>query len=268
MNVGTPDKPVEICDSEKELERALLDHRLENFKAEINAKLAGFNGYKEQLLRHLRDAYDLGSKAEHFDQAKSWLRIETTAYQYFARQILKQTVTSSADRETRYSAISDVAQRARNMINKARYADHASNLIKAWLDGTKELADATAQFQDRLYFECDFERKFEKVTESLSELEKLAADQAADEVHKRSGRPKGTSDLPWNFIYALADDYRKSTGLRPGAGGGPFARFVHEFLKAVGQDDKSIGYVIDAIKDARRQARKNPSKSTPSPFGE
>ena len=94
----------------------------------------------------------------------------------------------------------------------------------------------------------------------------MAANQLADEFHKGRGRPKGTAFLPWNYIYALAWDYRKSTGKKPGAGDGPFARFVREFLAAVGQDNVSQKYVTDAIKDAPTQARENSSKSTLSPF--
>jgi hypothetical protein len=98
MSVHQANKPVEINDSVKELARVVLNDRMEPFKAEIQAKLAAFGGHKKQLLRHLRDA--LGPKAEPLDEAKSWFGIETTAYQYFALQILKHTVM---DHEARYA---------------------------------------------------------------------------------------------------------------------------------------------------------------------
>jgi hypothetical protein len=256
-----------MSDCEKELERAILDDRMKAFKAEVESNLNRLSGHKKQLLSLLSDSYDRGTKAEPFDADKSWSRIETTAYQYFARQILKQTVTSGADRGARYRVISDTARKAISMIDEARrYPDLGNDLIKAWLEGTKELSDATDQFGDRLYIELEFYRKFDKALESLTELEAAANQAAANEVHKGRGRPKGTSDLPWNYIYALAEDYRKSTGLKPGAGEGPFARFVRAFLTAIGQDEKSEDYVIDVIKDARIEARKNPRKSKPSPF--
>jgi hypothetical protein len=100
------------------------------FKAEIELNLARFSGHKEQLLRNLCDAYNSGPKAEPFDREKSWLWIETTAYQYFVRQILKQTLTGSADRETRYRAISEVSQRARKKIDKARWPDTVASTQK------------------------------------------------------------------------------------------------------------------------------------------
>ena len=264
MTTGKPAKPVEISDSVKELARAILDDRMEPFKAEIEEKLASFAGHKERLLRRLRDAYDLNPKAEPLDEAKSWFGIETTAYQYFALQILKQTVM---DHEARYRAISSAAQRAKETMEKARWADHGGNLLKAWLEGNMEFAEATEQYSDLLDGGVEFGRIFDKAAESLTELE-LAANQLADEFRKERGRPKGTGALPWNYICALAWDYRKSTGKRPGAGDGPFARFVREFLAAIGQGDKSKHYVFDVIKDARTHAREHPSKSTPSPFND
>ena len=161
--------------------------------------------------RHLRDAYNLGPKAEPFDEAKS---IETTAYQYFALQILKRTAT---DHEARYRQISDAAQWAKNTVNKARWADHGKNLLKAWLEGTKEFGETTEQYSDLLYTGVEFGRIFDEATKGLTKLE-VAASKLAEEFHKRPGRPKGTAILPWNFIHALAGDYRNSTGKRPGAG--------------------------------------------------
>lgn len=251
---------------EKELERALLDDRMKPFKAEIDAQLVGFRGHKNGLLFHLRDAYNGGTKAEPFDEGGSWTRIETTAYQYFALQILKETVISN-DREARYRAISEASQHARHKINDARWPDLAGNLMKAWLEGTKDLDDATKQLSDLLYNGLEFHRKVEKVVESLADLEVAATQAAANEVRKGRGRPKGTSDLPWNYIYALGWDYRKSTGLKPGRGDGPFAKFVREFLAAIGKrDEVSEDYAVDVIKNAPAQARGNAGKTIPSPF--
>ena len=276
MSVDQTNKPVKIFDNDTELERAIfnerkdlaraiLDDRMEPFRAEIEAKLAGFGHHKEQLLRHLRDVNNRGPKMESFDEAKSWFLIETTAYQYFALQIMKQTMLTAADREVRYRAISDAAKRAMKMIEEARkHPDLGSDLIKAWLEGNKEFPEATEQFGGRLYIEIEFRREFEKAIASLTELEALATNKAANELHKGPGRPKGTAVLPWNYIVQLAWDYRKTAAKRPGTGEGPFARFVREFLTAIGQiDNISDQYVIDAIQDARDKARE---KYKTSPF--
>jgi hypothetical protein len=61
--------------------------------------------------------------------------------------------------------------------------------------------------------------------------------------------------------------YRDTTGSKPGAGDGPFAKFVMKFLNALG---RNIEYesVIDAIKDARTRSLQNSIGWAPSPFDE
>jgi len=103
-----------------------------------------------------------------------------------------------------------------------------------------------------------------KSIEGLFVLEK-AARRAAANVHRRDGRPKGTSALPPEYIVRLAMLFRSSTGTKPGAGEGPFARFVSAFLDAVGRTIAN-GAVIDAIKSARAQSLQEPSGWPTSPF--
>jgi hypothetical protein len=100
------------------------------------------------------------------------------------------------------------------------------------------------------------------VVAGLADLE-TAALRAADEVPKRRGRPKGTVLLPWEFIATLAEIYQSSTELKPGAGDGPFARFVYAFITALGRANIEYDSIVDAIKDTRDRARMRPR---PSPF--
>lgn len=261
MSADRPNETAQIFDGDKELERAILDSQMKEFEAEIKVNLADFSGYKEELLSLLRDANDCGTETKPFDRDKSWLRIETTAYQYFAREKVKQNVMKSADHEARYRTIADAVKTARSMIAEVRQLDFAGYLIKEWLEGTRQLADATEQYEGLLYIEV----KLDEVTKSLVELE-VAAKQVADEAHKGRGRPKGSSVLPWNLIYALAGDYRWSTGLKPGRGDGPFARFVVVFLTAVGKGDINKLSLIDAIKDAPAHRLRDIKGVRPSPF--
>ena len=64
--------------------------------------------------------------------------------------------------------------------------------------------------------------------------------------------------------------YRETTYTKPGAGDRPFAKFVREFLIALGRGNIEYESLIDAIKDARRWALKRPAstKWSPSPFEE
>jgi hypothetical protein len=251
---GEPNIPVKASD---ELARAILEDQLEPFKSAIEAKMAGFRGHRTGLLSHLHDAYDLGPKAEPFDEEKSWFRIETIAYQYFALQKLKQTVI---DREARYRAISNATQLARDTMEKARWGDHAGNELKAWLEGTKEFAQATEQFEKLLNIEVDFGRELDKVMQDLTELE-IAANQLADEFHRGPGRPKGSSEVPWIFLRALEEEYLRSTGVKPKMTvGRPYAKLVEEFLAAIGRDDqKSLHH--DYVVEKRRYVRKQTGKS-------
>jgi hypothetical protein len=111
------------------------------------------------------------------------------------------------------------------------------------------------------------DHEFEKVIASLAALE-TAARRAADEVLKARGRPRGSAFLSRGFIEGLAGVYQNSTGSKPGAGDGPFARFVYEFLIAIGRDNIEYESLVDAIKDTRARVRTRPAaaKSGPSPF--
>jgi len=102
---------------------------------------------------------------------------------------------------------------------------------------------------------------------SLAALE-TAACRAADEVPKARGRPKGSAFLSRGFIEGLAGVYQNSTGSKPGAGDGPFARFVYGFLTALGRGNIEYDSVVDAIKDTRDRARMRPASTKwgSSPF--
>src|SRR5581483_1719464 len=255
-----------ILDGHIELERALLDHEMRDFKIEIDRKLSSFSQQKEQLLSLLFTDYDQSRPPDDYHDA--WSRIETTAYKYFARQVLKQSVTES--REARYRAISTNSKRARERLEKGRDLGRLSrNKMKEWLEGTKGLTEATNEFSDQLYDEVGFVREIEKAIKSLRELE-TAANEAANGAQKGRGRPRGTSLISWNYIYALAIDYQRSTGRRAGAGSGPFARFVCKFLEAVGQSDFEPESLIDAIKSTRTKVRRRiiAGESLPFPFFE
>jgi hypothetical protein len=81
----------------------------------------------------------------------------------------------------------------------------------------------------------------------------------ADDVP--SVRPGKAPILSRSFIIALAEVYRRSTGRTPGAGKGPFARFVAQFRAALEASPKITdanvdNSVIDSIKDALGKGRK------------
>ena len=267
MSVDQPKNTTKIWDGVIEYDEPVPDAKTEAVKADIELKLAGFSGHKEQFLSLLHDAHDRGPQTEPFDEDKSWFGVEATAYQYFWRERAKQEIMSRGDCETRYRAIADVLKPARSLVEEAAQSpDLANDLIWAWWEGTKEYAEAAGQFVDLLHIE----REFNKVVTGLAALE-AAALRAAEEVHPGRGRPVGAgAALAPGYVLALAGVYRKNTEVKPGMErDGPFARFVREFLDAVGQEGRiSERHLVEIIEDACTQACENPSGWASSPFDE
>ena len=240
----------------------------------VDIGLEEFGRHRDRLLAILRDGYERGHKsapidaagAKAFDADRAWrLHLEGLAHQYFSRESVKQTVTKPADRRAMLRDIARALARSRDAIDRATRSDVGEDLIAGWWKSTSECGEAEGRFVDLLHIE----REFDKVTKCLAVVE-AAAVRAADDVPKTLGRLRGTAILPRDFIEALAAVYRDATGSKPGAGGGPFAKFVLEFLTALGRCNIEYETVIEAIKDARRWAldRQETTNWGPSPFDE
>jgi hypothetical protein len=80
---------------------------------------------------------------------------------------------------------------------------------------------------------------------SLVALE-AAVREACKDIPLKRGRPHDRALWPAEVEH-LAELYAESTGCKPGSGKGPFARFVHSVLFALGQN-VSESHVIDVIK--------------------
>jgi hypothetical protein len=57
-----------------------------------------------------------------------------------------------------------------------------------------------------------------------------------------------------DYVGTLAAVYRESTGAKPGAGHGPFVRFVCAFLAAI-RANISEDYAVELVQNARSWAR-------------
>jgi len=242
--------------------------RMNAFNAAVEFNMTGFNGHKEPLLAILRDAYDCGPKAEPFDEKKSWLRLETTAHQYFVQERGKQEAMSSADREARQRAIAEALKRARGLIEEAIQNEVGDDLFSAWREEANLPLDSVARNADgSLTMARPDDEMFRKAVACLIDLE-TAALRAANETHQGRGRPRGARVLPVGYIEVLATQYRDSTGARPDSGRGPFVRFVFAFLVALGRANISAEYVVELVRDARSWASTHPNGWAPSPFNE
>jgi hypothetical protein len=234
-------------------------------KALVAADLAAFERHKKALLENLRKVCERGHKSKPFDADKSWDQITLLAKLFFLRaiKIKQETVTIlPARRIERLRDIAKALGRARSMVNKAQQDDVGHDLFDAWNDiSAASGIGSNGGGRAVPFFLAD---EFEEVVAGLTTLEKAAC-KAADWWHTKPGPREGAGRLPPRYIKKLEEVYRNSTGRVPGerGGGGPFTQFVREFLDAIGQgDDITGGYVVEAIKYARKrareQARKNP----------
>jgi hypothetical protein len=248
-------------------EPQVIDNYEEARLAPIQKQLAKFSEHKEVLLSCLRKAYDRGPKTKPFERDKLWVQIEGLAHLHYMLLQIEQETVSPAERKTRYSDIANALGRAHSLIEEAmRSTDLEDDLINSWWLGTTEYAEANGRFVDVLYIVNEFKKKIAE----LAALQSAAA-RAAEEVQRGRGRPKGTSVLPSKYIRELARLYRGHTGLKPGAGQGPFARFAMAYLTAIGHGN--VGSVteatlIDIIKDIRSGMRRNSTGGRPSRFEE
>jgi hypothetical protein len=258
-------KKIKPCGGIIEYDEPVPDSRAEAVKATVEAGLAAFDAHKETLLAFLRNDYERGPRAEPFDPDASWRDLNSLAGTYFWKARVKQGVLPAAALAARLHELEKAFGTARAMADEAMQNDVGGALRWSWWEGTSKYAEAEGRFVDFLYIE----REFEKVVTSLAALE-AAAMRAADDVVTRRGRPKGTAILPRDYIEALAAVYRVATGSKPGAGDGPYAKFVMKFLIGLGRRNIEYESVIDAIKDARRWALKRPAatKWGQSPFDE
>jgi hypothetical protein len=238
------------------------DAEMEELKAEIDAGLAAFEQHKISLLDHLQKMHEHGPKSKPFDAEKAWQGLTSLAGLYFWRARLKEETVLAAHRVERFDLASTL-RRARRQAEMAMRDDVGDDLFSAWCEASVRYdLDPTPPLTL-----VRIDHEFEKVIASLAALE-TAARRAADEVPKARGRPRGSAFLSRGFIEGLAGVYQNSTGLKPGAGDGPFARFVYEFLIAIGRNNIEYESLVDAIKDTRARVRTRPAaaKSGPSPF--
>jgi hypothetical protein len=256
-------KKIRVWDDLIEYKEPTSNAKAEKIKAAITVRLIAFDRHKKELLAVLRKAYKRGSKSDLFDANQSWRHLRRVASFYFWRDTVKQEMMSDANRIGRLRELAKAFRKAHDLVDDAMPNDVGNDLRWAWWQGTREYARAKGRFVDFLYIE----RKFEKVVTSLIALE-AAAVRAADDVPRRRGRPRANGILPPGDIEGLAAVYRDITRSRPGAGGGPFAKFVSDFLTAVGRGNIQYDSVIDAIKDARRRALEHApgTRWGPSPF--
>jgi hypothetical protein len=216
---------------------------------EIATKLAAFNQHKKTLLDELRNGGKPGLKSDPFDAAKSWGDLIRLAQLFFWGEITKQETMPVADLVKRLRQLARALGRAHSLANRAMQDDVGVELFRRRF-AEKNISPASALLidEDESSVATRIAGEIKEVVAGIATLETAAlAAAATNDVPKKAGRP---ALLPRDCIQGLGRVYRNSTGSKPGLGDGPFARFVLEFLTAVGRPNFEYDSVIDAIKDA------------------
>ena len=219
----------------------------------IVTNLARFSQHKTAVIDHLSNSRL--SKAEDFDGEKWWGHLTPLAQAYF----LHREMPSAPNRKAGLLKFAEALGRARGLAENVRLDNAGSELISHLFDGTLP-RDPPGQLVPNkdgsigIIYHDSLDLK--KLVQALSTYEAAVLREASYLPSSRSGKPPF---LPPTFIRALAAVYLESTGRKPGAGVGPFTRFVMLIRAALNPsyqatDDPDRG-VIDAVQDALRKPR-------------
>ena len=219
-------------------------------EAQIAGHLSTFDRHRKELLGTLRQVHERGPKTVPFDADDAWRHLKFIASIYHRREAgLRQEKARAPDakRLKLLLELEGALSNARRAASKAMKTVGGHWFLEwAKANGDPDLTDP------RIY---RFEEEFNKTVARLKALEE-AAYRAAETVRRGPGRPPGTAAIPHILILNLEGVYRDVTERRAGAGPGPFARFVEQFLTALGLDCSNV---VDAIKAARKREEKFPT---------
>jgi hypothetical protein len=231
-----------------------------------NGPLDAFDKHRDPLVNNLRDLYQDDSKS--FDADKAWHALTRLAKFYFWREEMKEGTMPASIRAKRLEQLAKALGGAHDELVRAMQDDVGGDLFKECVYETGiPLASALHDDDVDDSFVLGIADGIKNTAANLATL-KTAARQAAHDVRPGKGRPKGTSVLPPEYIIALGDLYRRSTGSKLGEDDGSFAQFVLAFLAALRRRNIADATVTDAIRDARTHSLQNRPLGWPSPFDE
>jgi hypothetical protein len=251
-------KATRLWDGAVEYQESAPNPTVEAIKPAIGERLAAFEQHKKGLLDTLSDIHKHGPQSAPFDYDITGQYLTSLAQVYLGSRKVREKATAPAVRVKRLRDFAKALGRARHLANKVMEDDVKGAVFSAWCEEAVKY-DVTPEEPHTL---IRFEDEFDKAVAGISHLE-AAAERAAVDVVARPGRPKGTAILPPDFIETLAIIYQDSTLSKAGAGDGPFARFVVQFLIALSSSievESVIGCVKDALASARFREAKPPTR--------
>jgi hypothetical protein len=242
VSVDKPNLGIEIWDG------ILSEEPAPAVKKAVERRLAAFDQHKDALLGCLRPR---GPGSQIFDANACWCHLTRLALLYF----LQQLMAPPGERAARLRKLAEVLDRARALAKKAAQDDlGCDDLLSALFRGRLPRDPGGTLVRDEggsLRVEYFAEIGLTQIVNSLGDY-RAAVLRAADDVPAAgSGKP---AILPKDYFHALAEVYRTSTGREPGAGPGPFSKFVMTFRTALDRH-KSVDNdsLIEAIKRVRRE---------------
>jgi hypothetical protein len=242
-------------------------------EAAIEDTVAAFGLHKDNLLGVLLNAWERGPKPQAFDKEKAWDRLSRLAWHYFWVERVKQERRPARDRAKRLQKIANVLNKASRLFDDAKQDTLIDYLYSAWCDlivrgGAAPQcvteSDMIVHMRDVSYAapkgtgHVRLRDEFVKLLGALIALEAATLRALKDTP---STKPGPVRVLPLEFIVLLADEYLSLCGRPPGAGQGPFYRFVMHFRAAIDDsyntkdetgNERVDGSLIEDIKEAVR----------------
>jgi hypothetical protein len=211
-----------------------LDDEAKAYNAEVQTRLSKFDRRKVEILGHLQDVC-----RRSFDPDKAWRLLGMHAWSYL-QELVRLEMAPNIDWAKEFHQIERHLGAAHDALNKVR-----GPVFVEWCE-----AHGNPDFLDPIM--SIYERRFNALLTGLTDIA-TAASRAAGQMRRRAGRPGGAGERQIELIIGLEHTYRDITGTPGGAGRGPFARFIKEFLGALGHmtTEENAAQLI-------RAARKNP----------
>jgi hypothetical protein len=266
----------------------------EAVNSQNDPRFAAFIRQGSGLLNELRRASEQHTRPVHFDAERTCSELAYVARLYFR---FEESRKRAAERKTE-RPLTDLATNLRLALDLVQKVDKNGGfgaLLREWHKGAapgdylnqvvaevKKLdpdavipmhCEANMALASALSFDpsTGSTRIVDELVNALRTVAKLAAatNRAANHERSKAGRPKGPSKLPRaDVIIGLAAVYRRATMVRPATTkDGPFFKFARKALFALGYRDINPNSLTNAIKGARRTAKRHSSASNkPSPF--
>jgi hypothetical protein len=164
-----------------------------------------------------------------FNDEGAWRHLSTLAAVYF----FWRATTPAATREARLHKLAKALGRVQVLAEKARQDNVGTDLIGQFIDGVlpreprgQLVLDDNGTLRAEFFPEIDFREIVARLNAYKAAVERSVRDVAPRQ-------PGPVAVLPPAYIAALADAYLDFTEKNPGAGQGPFYRFVMQFRAAL-----------------------------------